>query len=179
MQSDITGSARAAAGVFLRPVARVTSKTVIAGTDAVMSSELARTLVDRLLAGPLVDRIGAGIAERNVLERVVAPSVETGALDQLVADSLASPVTERIAAEVIDSELVDVIVARLLESDDLWLLVDEVARSPSVTAAISQQGFGLADQFADVVRERSVRADDRLEGAVKRVFRRNGGIDQR
>ena len=160
--------------MVLGPVARVTSRTVIAGTDALLASDMARTLIDRVLAGPLVDRIGTGIAEREVLERVVAPSVENGSLDKLVADSLASPVTERIAAEVIDSELVDLIVARLLESDDLWLLVDEIARSPSVTAAISQQGFGLADQFADVVRNRSERADDRLEGVVKRLLRRNG-----
>jgi hypothetical protein len=183
LQTEITGSARAAAGSVLRRVAGVTSRTVIAGTDALMASETARAVVDRVLAGPLVERVGASIAEHDVIERAVTPSTENGALDHLVADSLTSPATERVVIEVIDSELLDevltrlldVVIARLRESDELWALIDEVAQSPSVTAAISQQGMGLADQFAGVVRTRSERADDRLEGAVQRLFRRNSG----
>jgi hypothetical protein len=40
-----------------------------------------------------------------------------------------------------------------------------------VTEAISHQSLGLADQFADVVRNRSVRADDRVERAARRLLR--------
>jgi hypothetical protein len=63
-------------------------------------------------------------------------------------------------------------VARLLESEDLWLLVDEVARSPSVTEAISHQGVGFAEQMAGVVRARSRTADARVERLARRVLRR-------
>lgn len=40
----------------------------------------------------------------------------------------------------------DEFVDRLLASRALWRLVDEVADSPAVTAAITQQGLGFADQ---------------------------------
>jgi len=66
----------------------------------------------------------------------------------------------------------------LLESDELWLLVDEIAGSPSVTRAISQQGVGFADQVAGVVRRRSERADARLERAAHRLVRRRHDGEQ-
>jgi hypothetical protein len=47
-----------------------------------------------------------------------------------------------------------------------------------VTEAISRQGMGLADQMAGVVRERSNRADDRIERGMRRLFHRDGGATQ-
>ena len=67
--------------------------------------------------------------------------------------------------------------ARLLESEELWLLVDEIARSPAVTEAIGQQSIGFADQVAGAVRTRSFSADDRLEGAARRLLRRPRRVD--
>ncbi len=52
-----------------------------------------------------------------------------------------------------DSGLVDRIVERLPTSRAVWDLIDEVAASPAVTAAISQQGLGFADQMGDEVRD--------------------------
>jgi hypothetical protein len=43
-----------------------------------------------------------------------------------------------------------------------------------VTDAIGHQGVSMAGQFAEVVRDRSVRADNRLEHAVRGLMRRNG-----
>jgi hypothetical protein len=63
-------------------------------------------------------------------------------------------------------------VARLLESEDLWLLVDEIARSPAVTEAITQQSLGFADQVAGGVRARSRSMDDWLEHKARRALRR-------
>jgi hypothetical protein len=80
-----------------------------------------------------------------------------------------SPATERLMAGVIESRLLDQAVARLLESEELWLLVEEVARSPAVTEAITQQSLGLADQVGDEVRRRSGNADAWLERAARRV----------
>jgi aspartate aminotransferase-like enzyme len=77
-----------------------------------------------------------------------------------------------VVGRVIESRLLDEAVARLLESKYLWLLVDEVARSPSVTAAISHQGVGFAEQMAGAVRDRSQVADARMERRARRLFRR-------
>jgi hypothetical protein len=142
--------------------------------------------VDRVLSSSLVEGLGKAIANHNVVERLVRPMAESGAVEQIVVDALESPVTDRVAervfespaaeqlaARAIESELMDQVVARLLESDDLWLLVDTIARSPSVTEAISRQGVGLADQFAGVVRERSNRADDRIERGLRRLLSRS------
>jgi hypothetical protein len=70
------------------------------------------------------------------------------------------------------SRLLDETVVRLLESDDLWLLVQEIARSPAVTAAITQQSVGFADQVAGGVRARSRNADAWLEQRARRLLRR-------
>ena len=79
---------------------------------------------------------------------------------------------DRLVAKALESRLVDASVARVLASDELWLVVDEVARSPAVTEAIAHQGAGFADQVAEEVGERSRRADDRLERAARRLLRR-------
>ena len=51
----------------------------------------------------------------------------------------------------------------------LWRLVDELASSPAVTGAITQQGLGFADQVGDVARARSRTADDWLERRARRL----------
>ena len=182
--TGITGSARALAKLALWPAAAIGSRALSAG------SALGGYALDRALSSQLVEGAGKAIADHHVIERIAGPIAASGQVEQIVDDALASPVTDRVAervlespaaeqlaARAIESELMDQVVARLLESDDLWLLVDEIARSPSVTAAIGRQGMGLADQFAGVVRERSTRADDRLERGLRRVLRREQPAD--
>jgi hypothetical protein len=72
---------------------------------------------------------------------------------------LESAAAERLVARVIESGLLDEVVHRLVESEDLWLLVEEIARSPAVTDAITRQSGGFADQVANGVRARSRSAD--------------------
>jgi hypothetical protein len=79
---------------------------------------------------------------------------------------------DRLVAQVLASRLLDRSVARVLASDELWLVVEEIAQSPAVTAAISQQGAGFADQIAGEVGERSRRADAWLERAARRMLHR-------
>ena len=55
----------------------------------------------------------------------------------------------------------------------MWLLVDQIASSPAVTEAISQQSRGFADQVAGEVRLSSQRADAGLERVAQRLLRRN------
>jgi hypothetical protein len=85
---------------------------------------------------------------------------------------LASAQAAAVPQRVIDSRLIDEFVDRLLESEELWVLVDEIARSPAVTDAISTQGIGFADQVAGVVRDRSRTADARVERIARRLLRR-------
>jgi hypothetical protein len=159
------------------PVARATAPRALAlldrlldapitteAADHIASSAVLQVAVERALAGPVGDAVAESIAEHEVIERIAKRLAESGELDRLVRGALTSDATDAIADEA---------VARLLESEQLWVLVDEIARSPSVTAAISRQGLGLADQFAAIIRERSSRADSRVEHAAKRLARRD------
>jgi hypothetical protein len=121
---------------------------------------------------------GAGIGlEQRVLDRLL----ESGELERLLANPrliaafqqvVGSDGAKKLADAFFDSGLFGRVVDRLLASDDLWRLVDEIAGSPAVTRAISQQGLGFADQVGDQVRGRSRRADDWLEGRARRLIRR-------
>ena len=132
---------------------------------------------------PLTGAVGA-VAEAGISleQRAVDRLLESGELEQL----LDSARLQAIAAQVIrsegatrlidtffDSGLFDRVVDRLLASDGLWRLIDEIASSPAVMAAVSQQGLGFADQLGDVVRERSRKGDRRLERVADRLMRRD------
>lgn len=71
-----------------------------------------------------------------------------------------------------DGPLFERFVDGLLEGQALWMLVDRVAGSPAVTAAVSQQGLSFADQLAGQMRTRSRWADDLVEQVVARLLRR-------
>ena len=78
-------------------------------------------------------------------------------------------------AQLLQSRLLEETVTQLLASEELWLLVDEIARSPSVTEAISHQGVSFLDQVSDSVRDRSRDADAWVERAARRLGRRRNG----
>ena len=99
---------------------------------------------------------GSRAASSNGCSR--APSLQA-----IVAQVVRSDGATQLIDTFFDSGLFDTLVDRLLASDGLWRLIDEVASSPAVRAAVSQQGLGFADQLGDVVRERSRRGDRRLE----------------
>jgi hypothetical protein len=125
----------------------------------VLDTPLPEHVADRLLAG--------GVAEQ-IAERVV-----TGPeIDRLLEAALDSPRAAELVERTLDSRLVDVAVARVLVSEELWLLVDEIASSPAVTAAITQQSAGFVDQVAGELGERSRRADARLERLARRLLHR-------
>jgi hypothetical protein len=110
----------------------------------------------------------------------VALVLESERVDAALVSALESADMERLITRILESRLieetvtrlVDETAARLPESQALWALVDEVAQSPAVTDAITQQGLGLADEVAGEVRDRSRAADAWLERAARRVLRR-------
>jgi hypothetical protein len=182
----LTGIATAA----LRPPARLAERAVVGAVEATLRSprfeETARRIVDDVLESPALERIATAALENPAtarivddalgspaVERIVIAALESEAVERIADRVFESPAAERLVAHAIESSLMDQAVALLLKSDDLWILVDEVARSPSVTDAIAHQGVGFADQMAGVVRDRSRGADDRLERAARRLLRRS------
>ena len=134
-------------------------RTALAGLDALLAWRYTDEAIRRVLASRVADhavvQVTDVVTEREILERVL----------------------DRLLAEGVDPRLVDRIVERLLESEELWLVVEEIARSPAVTQAIGQQGAGLADQVADQVRLRSQHADARLERVARRLLRRRSVVE--
>ena len=144
--TDIGGRAAAAT---LRPF------TGAVGAAAEAGISLEQRAVDRLL-------------ESGELERVL----DSARLQAIVAQVVGSEGATQLIDTFFDSGLFDRFVDRLLSSDGLWRLVDEIAASPTVRAALSQQGLGFADQVGDAVRARSRKGDRRLERAADRLMGR-------
>jgi hypothetical protein len=177
---------RAAESVTLGTVDLVLESRVAGEVvDRIADSALVQRGVGRALSGPLVEQIGRDLVRYAVLERAAETVLEGDLIDRtatrvldgpelerVVDHALDSPAMERLVRRVIESKLLDEAVARLLESEELWLLVDEIARSPAVTEAITQQSLGFADQVAGGVRSRSRNVDDWLERKARRALRR-------
>jgi len=145
--TDIGGRAAAAT---LRPL------TGVVGAAAEVGISLEQRAVDRLLGSGELERFLASARLQAIVAQVVRSEGATQLIDTFF-----------------DSGLFDRFVDRLLSSDGLWRLVDEIAASPTVRAALSQQGLGFADQVGDAVRARSRKGDRRLERAADRLRRRH------
>jgi hypothetical protein len=146
----LAGLGGRAASATLRPL------TGAVGVVAEAGISLEQHAVDRLLASGELERL----LDSTRLQAVVAQLIRSDGATQLID-------------MFFESGLFDRVVDRLLVSDGLWRLIDEVASSPAVMAAVSQQGLGFADQLGDVVRERSRKGDRRLERAADRLMRRD------
>jgi hypothetical protein len=114
---------------------------------------------------------GAGarrVAQNGELERLL-----DGARLQELADRM---FRSRLATDVVDAffdgPLFGRFVDELLAGEALWMLVDRVAASPAVTAAVSQQGLSFAEVLTDQLRSRSRWADDLVDQVVARLLRR-------
>ena len=145
--ADLAGRA---ASATLRPL----TGAVGAAADAGIGLE--RRAVDRLLESGEPERFLASSQFQAIVARVVRSDGATQLIDTFF-----------------DSGLFDRFVDRLLASDALWWLVDEIASSPAVRAAVSQQGLGFADQLGDAMRERSRKGDRRLERVADHLMRRD------
>jgi hypothetical protein len=149
------GSLGGRAAVFtLRPLSGVVLTAAGAGIN------LERRAVNRVLDGPEL--------ERFLLVAINDPRVRIAFQRALESDG-----ASRLVDALFDSGLLDRFLERLLASDSLWHMIDEIAGSPAVTAAISQQGLGFADQVGDEVRERSRKADDWMERTARRLIHRH------
>ena len=139
-----------AAAATLRPF------TGVVGAAAEAGISLEQRAVDRLLESGELERFLASVRFQAIVAQVVRSEGATQLIDTFF-----------------DSGLFDRFVDRLMSSDGLWRLVDEIAASPTVRAALSQQGLGFADQVGEAVRARSRKGDRRLERAAERMMRRH------
>jgi uncharacterized RDD family membrane protein YckC len=148
--SDIGSRAAAAA---LRPFTDAAAGAVDVGID------LERRAVDRVL-------------DSSELERILDTAFDSPRIQAALLKAIDGDGAKRLVTGLFDSGLFDDVVDGLLKSEALWRLVDEIADSPAVTAAITQQGLGFVEQMGDEVRARSRSADDRLEHAARRLRHR-------
>jgi hypothetical protein len=131
---------------------------------------------------PITGAVGAAAeAGMNLSRGPVDRLLDSGELDHLLNSPrlheafkqvFESEGAKKLVDAFFDSGLFDRLVDRLLTSDALWHLVDEIAGSPAVLAAVSQQGLGFADQLGDQVRNRSRQADGWLERRAQRLVHR-------
>jgi hypothetical protein len=144
------------------PGATATLKPVVGAVEAAadVGLSLERRAVDRVL-------------ESDELERVVVAAINSTHIQAALRQALVSDGAAQLIDSLFDSGLIDRFLERLLASESLWNMIDEIAGSPAVTAAISQQGLGFADQVGDQVRERSRKADDWMERAARRLIGRH------
>lgn len=121
--------------------------------------------------------IGANLERRGVdhmldsgeLERILGAVLSSSRFGAAFARALESETASRLVDSFFASGLLDRVIDRLLADEALWRLIDEIAGSPAVMAAISQQGRGFADQVGGEVRAGSRKADDWLERAARRL----------
>lgn len=146
----LAGLGGRAAGRALKPLAAPVRMSTHTG------ARLARRTANRVLEG-------------EELERAVAGALNDVRVQVMFRRTLDSEGAARLIDTFFDSGLFDRFVSRLLTSDGLWRLVDEIAGSPAVTAAVSQQGLRFADQVGGDVRTRSRAADDWLERTARRL----------
>jgi len=123
------------------------------------SPELERVIGTALDSPRIQSAVGQAM-ESDGVKQLITAFFDSGAFDELVDGLLASDALWR---------LIDGVMDRLTMSDALWRLIDEVAGSPAVTAAVTQQGLGFADQVGEQVRTRSRDVDDRLERIARRL----------
>jgi hypothetical protein len=167
LESALRAGGTASAAV-LRPVARQAHGAALATLDLVLESKIAAQLVERVTASRLTQRALSGVLEGPLVEALARDLVRYRVADRLLSEGL----VDQTATRVLDGPELERVVEQLLESKELWLLVEEVARSPAVTAAITRQSVGFADQVAGGVRARSRSADAWLERGVRRALRR-------
>jgi len=168
-----------AAEMTLRPLTGMMGRAAAAGVEAerravdwvLDSAELERALnaaVDSVRIQSSLERA----VDSDGVKRIVDRLFDSGVLEQVIDRLFETGLIDRVIARLFDDGVIDRFFDRLLASDALWHLIDEIAASPAVTAAISQQGLGFADQVGDEVRGRSRKADDWLERAARRLAHR-------
>lgn len=169
LQSDGAGALVASGSLWMLIENALTSE----GARRLAESGALWTLIEAALRSDGAEALAAGSALWGMINRALegeraAELVDSPALWTLIDEALESDNADRLVAKLFDSGLADQFVDRLLTSKAVWRLVDEIAASPAVTAAVTQQSLGFADQVGGELRVRARRADDWLLHKARR-----------
>jgi uncharacterized RDD family membrane protein YckC len=154
------GAARRLAFFPARVAARASRDQFETAADEHLVPEVLR-VADRAFAGSLPEDLARSIAEHHVLERMAAELTRSGALDNAVEKALASPQAKELMKSVV-------------ESDAVRGAIKDVAASPEVRAALTEQSIGLVAGLVAEVRERTVELDGRIGARRARSSGRAG-----
>jgi hypothetical protein len=170
-----------ASGLMERALDQAFSGELVdAVADDLVRYRVVERVTERVLEEDTLDRVLAGAAESEALRNALAGALDSPGAEQLVSAALESPGVQRMVTRIIESrvveeavaQVVDEVIGRLPSNEAMWALIDQIAASPVVTDAITQQGTGFAEQVAGEVRAGSRNADARLERAARRLLRR-------
>jgi hypothetical protein len=163
---------------------------MISATTLIDPLGLGRWAVQAVADATIVATVRSGLAERatgelldsgaldRILDRALGSPLPEHVVEELLKGGIAEQVADRILsgpelARILESPAMEQFVSRIVASEQLWLVIEEIARSPVVTEAISHQGAGFAEQVVDDVGDRSRRADAWLERAAHRMLHRS------
>src|SRR5262245_10757020 len=151
-----------------------------AAADYVLSSAEVGRVVDNALAGPLPETVARSLVERHVVQRVVEEIFEradveaaiTAALDsaeteQLVQETLSSPGFEKLATTASDRLLASKLPEHVVESPEMQQLVEEIATSPAIRAALVRSTATLGTEVSAGLRRRMESLDNAGERTVQ------------
>jgi uncharacterized RDD family membrane protein YckC len=109
---------------------------------------------------PLREGATEVVLDSQLFQSLLADALDSEQVQTALTRALETEGAEHVIDTLFESGLVDEFVDRLLTSKALWRLVDEIAASPAVTAAVTQQSLGFADQVGGELRSRARHADD-------------------
>lgn len=163
----------AAEGAAIR--ARTRSRLEGLLDDILRAPEVERA-IDRLLASTVPDAVVRSLIENHVVERVALELAETVDVDAVVVTALEHETTQEFVAAVIASPGLDQLLVqatdRALRGPELQRVIEHVAASDEVRAALTQQSTTLAAEMAQGLRTRAERLDEVAERTVHGWFRR-------
>jgi hypothetical protein len=160
-------------GAHVRMRARSRLERVI---DDVLAAPEVERAVDRVLAGTLPDAIVRSMVEHRVVEHLAEELAATVEVDAAVNAVLEHETTQQLVAAVIASPGFDRVLVqatdRALRGPELQLVIEHVAASPEVRAALQQQSTTLAQEMAEGLRSKAESLDEIAERTVHGWFRR-------
>ncbi len=158
-----------------RSVTEAAEELLLNALDGLVASMLSERVIDRMLERAEA----AGVAQR-VADRLL----DDGIAEQIATRALSGPELQRMLTTAFKSALPEELAGQLLASEAVWILVDEIARSPSVTQAIAHQSSGFLDEVAGKARDRSRHGDAVVQRLAHRLThpreerRPTGGTEQ-
>lgn len=144
--------------------------------EALLCAPEVERAVDRVIAGTLPDAIVRSLVEHRVIERLAAELATEIEVDAIAAAVLEHETTQRLVTAIIASPGLDPLLIqatdRALSGPELQRVIEHVAASPEVRAALTQQSTTLATEMAQGLRTRAENLDDVAERTVRGWLRR-------